>query len=141
MVVAEGCLSADATAPGVDLIALARALGARSVRVVDALDLARTEAALREELARTELSVVVARGRCPLARLAPSPPSAIRAQRCNRCGACLRLGCPAISDRLEAMVIDPSSCAGCGLCAQVCRAGAIEREAAEMACASSWGRP
>jgi indolepyruvate ferredoxin oxidoreductase alpha subunit len=95
------------------------------VREVDALDLAATEAALREELARPELSVVVARGRCPMARTTPRPPCAVNGVRCNRCGACLRLGCPAISDGFDAMVIDADTCAGCGLCVQVCRAGAI----------------
>jgi indolepyruvate ferredoxin oxidoreductase alpha subunit len=99
--------------------------GLPRVREVDALDLAATEAALREELARPELSVVVARGRCPMARTTPRPPCAVNGVRCNRCGACLRLGCPAISDGFDAMVIDADTCAGCGLCVQVCRAGAI----------------
>jgi indolepyruvate ferredoxin oxidoreductase alpha subunit len=107
------------------------------VREVHALDLALTAAALREELARPELSVLIARGRCPVAHPAPRAPYAIRGERCNRCGACLRLGCPAIADRLEAMVIDAAACAGCGLCRQVCRAGAIERRAAATASAGS----
>jgi indolepyruvate ferredoxin oxidoreductase alpha subunit len=47
-------------------------------------------------------------------------------RRCNRCGACLRLGCPALSDDLESVVVSASACAGCGLCAQVCRPRAIE---------------
>lgn len=53
-------------------------------------------------------------------------PLAIAASRCNRCGACLRLGCGAISDAGgEALVIDPEACAGGGLCAPLCRARAI----------------
>jgi NAD-dependent dihydropyrimidine dehydrogenase PreA subunit len=55
-----------------------------------------------------------------------APPLAIAASRCNRCGACLRLGCGAISDvGGEALVIDPEACAGGGLCAPLCRARAI----------------
>jgi NAD-dependent dihydropyrimidine dehydrogenase PreA subunit len=53
-------------------------------------------------------------------------PLAIAPSRCNRCGACLRLGCGAISDPGgEALVIDASACAGGGLCAPLCRGRAI----------------
>jgi TPP-dependent indolepyruvate ferredoxin oxidoreductase alpha subunit len=56
----------------------------------------------------------------------PGPVVAIAASRCNRCGACLRLGCPAIADvGGEALVVDPSACTGCGACPPVCRARAI----------------
>ncbi len=128
VVAVEASVASSDHAPS-DLRALAAALGVARVREVEALDVAATEAALREELGRAEPSVVIARGRCPMAIPPPHRPSRIRPESCNRCGACLRLGCPAISDRLDAMVIDPSSCAGCGLCARVCRAGAIERAA------------
>jgi Pyruvate/2-oxoacid:ferredoxin oxidoreductase delta subunit len=51
---------------------------------------------------------------------------AIAEARCNRCGACLTLGCPAISDPGgEALVIDEATCTGCGLCVPLCRARAI----------------
>lgn len=54
------------------------------------------------------------------------PPVAIAASRCNRCGACLRLGCPAISDvGGEALVVDAAACTGCGACEPICRARAI----------------
>ncbi len=53
-------------------------------------------------------------------------PLAIAESRCNRCGGCFTLGCPAISDPGgEALVIDEASCTGCGLCAPLCRARAI----------------
>jgi indolepyruvate ferredoxin oxidoreductase alpha subunit len=51
---------------------------------------------------------------------------AITASRCNRCGACLRLGCGAIADEGgEALVVSAQTCTGCGDCAPVCRAKAI----------------
>lgn len=109
-----------------DLVQLARALGAARVREVEVADLAGCEAALREELAAPGPSVVVARGRCPSGARCASP-SRVVAERCNRCGACLRIGCPAISEDVVAMLIDAQTCVACGLCAQVCRAGAIAR--------------
>ena len=117
----------DRAMPAVDLAALARALGAGRVRTVDPFDLAGCEAALREELAAPAAAVVLVPCPCP----PPSrsgPARAVAPERCNRCGACLRLGCPAISDGFSSMLIDPRACAGCGLCAQVCRAGAIATE-------------
>lgn len=54
------------------------------------------------------------------------PPVEIAPSRCNRCGACLRLGCEAISDvGGEALVVDAASCTGCGVCEPVCRGRAI----------------
>lgn len=112
-----------------DLRSLALALGVPRVREVDPLDLAATVEALREELARPEFSVVIARSPCARLRTDVRAPSRVLPSRCNRCGACLRLGCPAISDGGENMVIDAGTCTGCGLCGQVCRPNAIEREA------------
>jgi NAD-dependent dihydropyrimidine dehydrogenase PreA subunit len=54
------------------------------------------------------------------------PPLAVAEARCNRCGSCLTLGCPAIADPGgEVMAIDVDTCTGCGLCAPLCRARAI----------------
>ena len=55
------------------------------------------------------------------------------ADRCNGCGLCFEVGCPAIfkSDRLDAKTgrakawIDPLLCTGCEICAQVCARKAI----------------
>jgi indolepyruvate ferredoxin oxidoreductase alpha subunit len=116
-------------APGgwrVDPASLLTALGFASVRVVDALDLEATTAVLRQELARRASSAVVARAPCTRWPSARRPPMRVDPRRCNRCGACLRLGCPAIFDDPGSMVVSASACAGCGLCAQVCRARAIE---------------
>jgi TPP-dependent indolepyruvate ferredoxin oxidoreductase alpha subunit len=63
----------------------------------------------------------------PCVRGAPhAAPLAIVPSRCNRCGACIGLGCPAISDPgEEALAIDPEVCTGCGACAPLCRSRAI----------------
>lgn len=120
----------------VDFGALCRALGAAAVVEVDPQDLAATEGLLRRELRRPGLSVAVARAPCARLREHPRAPWRVDAARCNRCGACLRLGCPALGEAEGSAEIDAALCAGCGLCAQVCRARAIAPAAtAAGACA------
>ena len=46
--------------------------------------------------------------------------------RCNLCGLCLELGCPAVAAGDEAVEIT-SDCTGCGVCLAVCARGAISR--------------
>ncbi len=78
-------------------------------------------------LARKRIGRAGHPGACGRSEDRAAPPFAIVASRCNRCGACLDLGCPAISDvGADALVIDPALCAGGGLCAPACRARAIE---------------
>ena len=55
------------------------------------------------------------------------------AAKCKACGACFKLGCPAITRGEEVapgrfkMRIDENLCAGCKQCSQVCKFGAITR--------------
>ncbi len=68
----------------------------------------------------------LAASRASRAGAGATSPCAIASSRCNRCGSCLDLGCPAISDvGDEALFIDPAACIGCGACAPLCRARAI----------------
>jgi ferredoxin len=92
---------------------------------LDPADLEAAEAALREALARPGETLVLAIAPCRLG--APrAAPLAVTARRCNRCGQCLSLGCPSITDAGgEAMVVDPGTCAGCGLCRPLCRSRAL----------------
>ena len=47
---------------------------------------------------------------------------------CKKCKQCMKLGCPAISVKNDAIVIDQSQCNGCGLCTNVCPFKAIVKE-------------
>ena len=52
----------------------------------------------------------------------------IDAQKCRGCKQCMKIACPAIAfEGGKARIFDPASCTGCGLCAHMCRFGAIER--------------
>jgi len=97
-----GRTAQGAIAPAVDLEALCRAVGVQDVRVTDPYDLAATEAAVRAALAHDGPSVVIARRPCILLdRRLVRPALAVTADPCNGCGACGRLGCPAIEREAE----------------------------------------
>jgi indolepyruvate ferredoxin oxidoreductase alpha subunit len=116
-------------APQIDFVAVAKAVGVKSVREVDAYDLEALEQVIREEVARPEPSVIVTRRACLLRRGAPpkSPPLSVDPDTCNRCKLCIRLGCPAIELGPESASIDPSLCAGCGICETVCNHHSIRK--------------
>ncbi len=110
-----------------DLTALCRVLGVSRVRTVDPHDLAATERALREETASDALSVIIFQAPCALLVRDKGDPFAIDEDACTACGACIRLGCPAIGKDTSTgkATIDVSLCVGCGQCAQGCRFDAI----------------
>lgn len=111
----------------IDLVALCQSLGIEHVRVVDPHDLAAAESALREEVARDDLSVIVFRAPCALLVRDKGDPYAVDEDACTKCGLCIRLGCPAIGvDEVTGKAfIETAICVGCGQCVQVCRFDAI----------------
>ncbi len=111
--------------PPVELEPLCRALGVNRVFTVDPLQLRELEALIKAELAAAEPSVIITRRPCTLLERTPAVSLAVDPQRCNNCGLCLELGCPALSRSEERAVIDATICTGCGLCLQVCRRKAI----------------
>ena len=108
-----------------DLAEVCRAVGVPNVRTVDPADLAATEAAVREEIAKDEVSVIIAKRPCAL--LTKRLYSGFKVnENCKKCKACLKLGCPAIVNGENGVTIDVSLCTECGLCKSVCKFGAIE---------------
>ncbi len=126
-------------APEMDVEAVCRGLGVEHVLVVDPANLKRTERALREAVEHEGPSVVVARRPCALLEKSDKRPLAVDEDRCTSCGACIALGCPALSVSASGKaVIDAETCVGCALCAGVCaeraiRAGVEACEAGESA--------
>ncbi|MBR2615114.1 MAG: indolepyruvate ferredoxin oxidoreductase subunit alpha [Clostridia bacterium] len=113
-------------AAAVDLESLCRAIGIRRVRVVDPYDLAETEKAVKEELAAAEPSVIISRRPCALLKYVKHPgPISVNADKCRSCKACMKIGCPAISMAGGKAVVDSTLCTGCGVCAQLCKFGAL----------------
>jgi TPP-dependent indolepyruvate ferredoxin oxidoreductase alpha subunit len=130
-------LLADAARAGARLVVVAdRVAPVRSLRIEEELarsgarhawldleDAAAAEALVREALEEPG-RVLVALARC--VRGSPrAAPLVVDASLCNRCGSCLTLACPALSDGGEATVVDPDACTGCGRCAPLCRSSAL----------------
>ena len=105
----------------IDLEALCRAMGINRVRVVDPYNLAECDAALKEELAAPEPSVIISRRPCALLKTVKhNPPLKVDAGKCIGCKSCMKIGCPAISMVDGKAFVDQTQCVGCGVCSQLC---------------------
>ena len=114
-------------APKIDLDTLCRALGVPDVKTVDPFDLKALKNAIKDALAFDGVSVVIARRPCALLSKATLRPIRLDPQKCRKCRACMRIGCPALVDRGDRIEVDSTLCTGCGLCAGLCAFGAIEK--------------
>jgi len=122
-------------APAVDLVQLVKALGVKYVRKIDPYDLHATRQAIEASLAEKGPSVVITTRPCMLfPQRIKGYPYYVDVETCNGCGACFRIGCPAIlpagqftEKGLEKAVIDETTCTGCEICVQVCPINVIHR--------------
>ena len=111
----------------VDLEALCHALGIARVRVVDPYDLGQCESVIKEELAADEASVIISRRPCALLKYVKhKKPLTVDTEKCKSCKMCMKVGCPSISMVDGKAKIDATLCTGCGVCAQLCKFGALE---------------
>ena len=102
-------------------------MGIRRVRVVDPYDLAQCDAAIKEELAAKEPSVIISRRPCALLKYVKhNKPLQVDPDKCVGCKACMKIGCPAISMADGKAKVDATLCVGCGVCEQLCRLDALK---------------
>ncbi|MCU0638056.1 MAG: indolepyruvate ferredoxin oxidoreductase subunit alpha [Methanothrix sp.] len=106
---------------------LARALGAGLVESVDSYNLDETIECFERARDYPGLSVVVSRRPCVIkARKGGERPKPFQVgDDCKGCRICVEFGCPAIEFENDAARIN-SLCTGCGVCAAICPASAIQ---------------
>lgn len=122
---ATGLTLQQKPAPILDIVELCKTVGVNSVSVVDSYDLAAVENAVKTEINKEGVSVIVAKRPCAL--LDKNYPPAFCISDCKKCGMCFKLGCPAIEKQSDGSAkINASQCVGCGLCKSVCKFDAIK---------------
>ena len=114
--------------PAINIMNLCRPLGLEHVYEISAFDLEGLAEAFRRETQRDAVSVIITKAPCVLLKGVTFPNKCVPIpEKCRKCGACLRPGCPALTKNEDGTIsIDETMCNGCGLCAKLCRLDAIE---------------
>ena len=116
------------TVPAIDITRLCRSLGIEHVYEISAFDLDGLTEAFRRETQRDAVSVIITKAPCVLLKGVTFPDKCVPIpEKCKKCGACLRPGCPALTRNADGTIsIDETMCNGCGLCEKLCKFDAIE---------------
>jgi len=113
----------------VSLAELCKAMGVKSLSVVDPYDPPALQEAFRAAKAFDGVSVVIAKQPCVISAKRAGirrAPYHIEADKCEGCKQCVKFGCPAIEFDEEKKVARINSlCSGCGVCAKLCHFDAI----------------
>lgn len=115
----------------INLYNLIKAMGIENVYEVNAYDIAELETVIKREQEREAVSVIITKSPCVLLKGQVFPDKCVPvSENCKKCGACLRPGCPALTKNEDGTIsIDETMCNACGLCMQLCKFGAIKKEA------------
>ena len=112
----------------IDLAALCRTIGVPNVVEISAFDVKGLEKVVSESVSGDTLTVIIAKAPCVLLKGQKFPKVCrVNADACKKCGACMKIGCPAMTRGEDGKVkIDATMCNGCGLCTNYCIFNAIE---------------
>jgi len=105
---------------------LVKALGIKWVETVDPYDIKGARKKVKEALAFGGPAVIISQAPCVLlkTRAVSGKRLGVDAETCTGCKVCISLGCPAI-EAMEDKVRINELCVGCGICRDICAAGAI----------------
>lgn len=114
--------------PAISIYKLCKSMGIENVVEVNAFDTAALETTIKEEVSRDAVSVVIVCAPCALLKGQVFPNKCVAlSEKCKKCGACLKPGCPALTKNADGTIsIDETMCNGCGLCRQLCKFEAIQ---------------
>lgn len=112
----------------IDLAELCRAVGVKNVIEINAFDVKGLEDVIKSSVSSDELTVIITKSPCVLLKGQKFPNVCrVDADACKKCGACMKIGCPAMTRGEDGKVrIDATMCNGCGLCKNYCKFGAIQ---------------
>lgn len=130
-----GVTATGVESPKISLEELARACGVSFVESVDPYDLTDLLETLKAAKEKKGVKVIIAKQPCVIMNKRNGIKRVrymVDADRCVRCGACLRYGCPAIETDAGGASMITGLCTGCGVCADICPAGAIHRGGAKQ---------
>ena len=115
----------------INIYQLCKAMGIEHVVEVNAFDIETLEKVVKEETAREEVSVIITKSPCVLLKGNVFPNKCVALpEKCKKCGACLKPGCPALTKNEDGTIsIDETMCNACGLCKSLCKFDAIEEVA------------
>ena len=113
----------------INLAELCKAIGVKNVIEINAFDIVELEKVIKKSVNGNELTVIIAKAPCALLKGQKFPYKCVAdAEKCKKCGMCLKIGCPAITKQADGTIkIDQTMCNGCGLCASYCKFDAISK--------------
>lgn len=113
----------------INLADLCKAIGVQNVIEVNAFDVKELENVIKQSVNGDVLTVIIAKAPCALLKGQKFPFKCVaNAEKCKKCGMCLKIGCPAITKQADGTIkIDQTMCNGCGLCQSYCKFNAIEK--------------
>ncbi|QMS85047.1 indolepyruvate ferredoxin oxidoreductase subunit alpha [Candidatus Xianfuyuplasma coldseepsis] len=124
-----------------DIEAICRALGVKHVRTINPNDLALVKETINWAMDLDETSVIITNWPCVLKKHYKDEDfemyqdmwktkDYVIEEKCTGCKACLRSGCPSLifNPETKKTSIDPYTCVGCDVCAQICPYDAIQKE-------------
>ncbi|KUO70550.1 MAG: indolepyruvate ferredoxin oxidoreductase subunit alpha [Clostridia bacterium BRH_c25] len=113
----------------IDPVEVLKAIGYKTVKVVDPCDLKAMGETVEEAESSKEPYAIVTKRPCVLIKTLPpfKTKCTVVKEKCKKCKMCLKVGCPAVFFKDGTSYIDQSMCVGCEVCMQVCKFDAIEK--------------